>query len=222
MVPHLTAATAATTPAGTSESQAEEASAVVHAAAPSSVPSLKAADTQTVTASVLTNTMATSLLSANVVPLVVPSTALASNLPPTTENDEAPSHSFTSTPQQTPQANLNPTVIRMQRQQIQKVLDLQLNVCTCGVTIMDVEIQEGKSVMQCHVPGCETVWVSAYFTPLFAPNVSNQITLLSFIRNAWNMSQHRESGLATAVKQALHTVAMHSSSIGVLLLNMVA
>ena len=77
-------------------------------------------------------------------------------------------------------------------------------------------------MMQCHAPGCETVWVSAYFTPLFAPNVSNQVTLLSFIRNAWNMNQHHESGLATAVRQALGAVTVHRGSTGVLLLNMVA
>ena len=163
MAPDLTAATVTTTPVGPSETQAEEASAAVQAA--TSVTSLSAADTQTLPAT-------------NVMPTMV----VASNSPAT--NTEAPSPSFATITQQTPQANTGPSVISTRRQRIRKALDLQLNACTCGVTITDTEIQEGKNVMQCHAPGCETVWVSAYFPPLFAPNVSDQGTLLSFIRNA--------------------------------------
>ena len=175
--PDLTAAMPTTTPgpAGTSETQAKEASATVQAATPSSV-----------------------------------------------TNSEALSSSFVTIPQQTPQANPNPSVISMRQQQIWKALDLQLNACTCGVNITDIEIQEGKNVMQCHVPGCETIWVSAYFAPLLAPTVSNQGTLLSFIKNAWAMNLHHESGLVRAVRQAPHTIVVYRGSIEVLLLNMVA
>lgn len=46
------------------------------------------------------------------------------------------------------------------RQRRRKADLLQLNACTCGVTITDPEIQEGKGIMNCSTPGCETVWVS--------------------------------------------------------------
>ncbi|KAH9159215.1 hypothetical protein EDB89DRAFT_1916562, partial [Lactarius sanguifluus] len=44
------------------------------------------------------------------------------------------------------------------RHRIRKAHVLQLNACICGVTITDIEIQEGKGVMKCNAPGCETVW----------------------------------------------------------------
>jgi hypothetical protein len=50
------------------------------------------------------------------------------------------------------------------RFRIRKAQDLQLNVCVCGVTIADSEIQEGQKVMKCSTLGCETVWVSATLT----------------------------------------------------------
>jgi hypothetical protein len=50
------------------------------------------------------------------------------------------------------------------RHRIRKAYVLQLNACTCGVTITNPEIQEGKTVMKCSTPGCETIWVSAKLT----------------------------------------------------------
>ncbi|KAH9004151.1 hypothetical protein EDB86DRAFT_3208354 [Lactarius hatsudake] len=48
------------------------------------------------------------------------------------------------------------------RHRIRKAHVLQLNACICGVTITDIEIQEGKGVMKCNAPGCETVWSRAW------------------------------------------------------------
>ncbi|KAH8976596.1 hypothetical protein EDB92DRAFT_1248155 [Lactarius akahatsu] len=42
---------------------------------------------------------------------------------------------------------------------LRKAKVLSLNMCTCGVTITDSEIDTGVNVMKCRVPGCETVWV---------------------------------------------------------------
>lgn len=50
------------------------------------------------------------------------------------------------------------------RHRIRKAYVLELNACTCGVTITDKEIEELKGVMKCCTPGCETVWVSVEFT----------------------------------------------------------
>ena len=72
----------------------------------------------------------------------------------------------------------SPSVIGTRRQRVRKALDLQLNACTCGVTITDIEISEGKNVMKCHAPGCETVWVSGYFA-LLAPSPLLTFTLLT-------------------------------------------
>ena len=86
-------------------------------------------------------------------------------------NTEVPTSSFAAEPQRTPQVDSSPVFggpnkarcggssIGTHRHQIRKALNLQLNACTCGVTITDLEILEGQSVIKCHTPGCETVWV---------------------------------------------------------------
>jgi hypothetical protein len=74
----------------------------------------------------------------------------------------APSAPITGTPLGDPVALGNEVGTR--RHRIRKAHVLQLNACTCGVTITDLEIQEGKTVMKCHAPGCETVWVSVNVT----------------------------------------------------------
>jgi hypothetical protein len=76
---------------------------------------------------------------------------------------QAPPTPSTST-QQAPQGNTSAPVIGdttgTQRHRVRKADFLQLNACICGVTVMELEIQEGKGVMKCCTPGCETVWVS--------------------------------------------------------------
>jgi hypothetical protein len=42
---------------------------------------------------------------------------------------------------------------------LRKANVLSLNMCTCGVTITDSEINTGQNIMKCRVAGCETVWV---------------------------------------------------------------
>ena len=77
---------------------------------------------------------------------------------------QAPPTPSTST-QQAPQGNTGAPGIEdavgTRRRRVRKAHDLQLNACICGVTITDLEIEEGKTVMKCHAPGCETVWVSS-------------------------------------------------------------
>ncbi|KAH9009790.1 hypothetical protein EDB85DRAFT_2282777 [Lactarius pseudohatsudake] len=48
--------------------------------------------------------------------------------------------------------------VSAQGRRLRKANVLSLNMCTCGVTITDSEINIGVSVMKCQVPGCETVW----------------------------------------------------------------
>jgi hypothetical protein len=76
---------------------------------------------------------------------------------------QAPPTPSTST-QQAPQGNTSAPVIGdttgTQHHRVRKADFLQLNACICGVTVMELEIQEGKGVMKCCTPGCETVWVS--------------------------------------------------------------
>ena len=47
---------------------------------------------------------------------------------------------------------------------LRKANVLSLNMCTCGVTITDSEIEAGTNIMMCRVPGCETVWVRPYLS----------------------------------------------------------
>ena len=41
-----------------------------------------------------------------------------------------------------------------------KTRRFDLSVCECGNKVLNAEIEKGDAVMQCKVPGCETVWVS--------------------------------------------------------------
>ena len=41
----------------------------------------------------------------------------------------------------------------------QKSCTLDLNACICSSEVSEVEIEEGDTIMQCKVPGCETEWV---------------------------------------------------------------
>jgi hypothetical protein len=43
---------------------------------------------------------------------------------------------------------------------IRRTRIFNLNACECGYEISSLEIENGDTVMQCKVPGCETVWVS--------------------------------------------------------------
>jgi hypothetical protein len=47
---------------------------------------------------------------------------------------------------------------------LRKANVLSLNMCTCGVTITDSEINAGTNIMKCRVLGCETVWVRSSFS----------------------------------------------------------
>jgi hypothetical protein len=50
---------------------------------------------------------------------------------------------------------------------LRKANILSLNMCTCGVTITDSEIDAGINIMKCRVLGCETVWVRSSASALF-------------------------------------------------------
>ena len=41
-----------------------------------------------------------------------------------------------------------------------KTRRFDLSVCECGNKVLNAEIEKGDAVMQCKVPGCETVCVS--------------------------------------------------------------
>lgn len=130
---------------------------------PTLAPTITRAETTT------TNALANAATLSTPTAAVSPTMGLAtSSEPPPNTNAEVPTSSFTIEPQQTPQVDPGSmfggpsggsSVIGTRRQRIRKALDLQLNACTCGVTITDLEIQEGQGVMKCHTPGCETVWV---------------------------------------------------------------
>jgi hypothetical protein len=45
-------------------------------------------------------------------------------------------------------------------QRLRKTRIFDLNACECGHEISSTEIENRDTVMQCKVPGCETVWVS--------------------------------------------------------------
>lgn len=66
---------------------------------------------------------------------------------------------------------------------LRKANILSLNMCTCGVTITDSEINTGKDIMKCRVAGCETVWVRCscvlWFFPVLtrSPVPSNMLKL---------------------------------------------
>ncbi|KAI9466300.1 hypothetical protein BJY52DRAFT_1241155, partial [Lactarius psammicola] len=72
---------------------------------------------------------------------------------------QVPSAPFTSTPQVEPSAPALGGVVGTRFAHA-----LRPNACTCGVTITGLEIQEGKTVMKCHAPECETIWVRANVT----------------------------------------------------------
>ena len=57
-----------------------------------------------------------------------------------------------------PELGPEPAVSTRSRR-LRKAIVLSLNMCTCGVMITDSEIDAGKNIMKCRVPGCETVWV---------------------------------------------------------------
>jgi hypothetical protein len=42
---------------------------------------------------------------------------------------------------------------------IRKSRVINLRACICGIDVSEADIQAGEKVMQCKVPGCETVWV---------------------------------------------------------------
>ena len=144
-------------------------------------PSSTMAEIQT---SVTTATASTLDAPANAVTLSHPMTTIEPTMALATSSDPLPNiltkvstSTFATEPQQTPQVDPGPvfggpsggssvrTLVRMHCQQIRKALDLQLNACTCGVTIMDLEIQERQGMMKCHTPGCETVWVCSISLP---------------------------------------------------------
>ncbi|KAI9443980.1 hypothetical protein H4582DRAFT_2053734 [Lactarius indigo] len=106
----------------------------------------------------------------------------------------------TSTPQGGPSVLVLGDTVGMRWHRVRKACVLQLNTCTCGVTIMDLKIQEGKNVMKCHAPGCETIWVHTELTH-------------GFIRHVWGMISHHGDGPARAVGQELDIVAVHRGSI---------
>jgi hypothetical protein len=45
---------------------------------------------------------------------------------------------------------------------IRKTRRFDLGACECGYEVSKSEIEMGDTVMQCKVPGCETVWVSCH------------------------------------------------------------
>ncbi|KAH9074231.1 hypothetical protein EDB83DRAFT_2312565 [Lactarius deliciosus] len=122
---------------------------------------------------------------ASVVPSATSTTAFASvtsataTPPPTATIPTAPASTQARTPEPTPNMDTAPPpvlfagtstsqggpsgsalggTVGTRQHRVRKVYVLQLNTCTCGITITDLEIQKGKNVMKCHAPGCETVW----------------------------------------------------------------
>jgi len=45
-------------------------------------------------------------------------------------------------------------------QHFHKTRQFDLSACECGHEVSNTEIEKGDTIMQCKVPGCETVWVS--------------------------------------------------------------
>ncbi|KAH8998726.1 hypothetical protein EDB83DRAFT_2534083 [Lactarius deliciosus] len=81
---------------------------------------------------------------------------------PTPNMDTAPPpvlFAGTSTSQGGPSGSALGGTVGTRQHRVRKAYVLQLNTCTCGITITDLEIQKGKNVMKCHAPGCETVWI---------------------------------------------------------------
>ena len=58
---------------------------------------------------------------------------------------------------------------------LRKANVLSLNMCTCGVTITDSEINTRTDIMRCRVLGCKTVWVGSFFTALFFPVLTRSL-----------------------------------------------
>lgn len=50
-------------------------------------------------------------------------------------------------------------VVSTQGRRLRKANLLSLNMCTCGITITEAEIDAGTDVMRCRIQGCETIWV---------------------------------------------------------------
>jgi hypothetical protein len=68
-------------------------------------------------------------------------------------------------PSALPQALPDPVVlaaVSTRGRRLRKANVLSLNMCTCGITITESEINAGTDVMRCRVPGCETVWVCSF------------------------------------------------------------
>ena len=84
---------------------------------------------------------------------------------------------------------------------LRKANVLSLNMCTCGVTIADSEINAGRNIMRCRVSGCETVWVRSSFTAWFCGLLvlSYTYTLISSIRLVWATRSRPKIGLAIVV-----------------------
>ncbi|KAH9009043.1 hypothetical protein EDB85DRAFT_1903531 [Lactarius pseudohatsudake] len=98
-------------------------------------------------------------------PVITPelplATSAAQSEEPSTVSVAAPWSGLTSMqhgPHDGPSSSIAEGVTSARRHRVRKAHVLQLNACTCGVTITDIEIQEGKNVMRCNTPGCETVW----------------------------------------------------------------
>ena len=111
------------------------------------------------------------------------SVSTAEAAPPLSTNSTvvvASARAHAMTPEQLPDTSAAPLAAPSQgarRLRVRKAQDLQLNACICRVTITDSEIQEGKKVMKCTAPGCETVWVSARVSHMWFDVTNTQISL---------------------------------------------
>jgi hypothetical protein len=104
---------------------------------------------------------------------------------------------------------------------LRKAIVLSLNMCMCGVTITDSEINIGENIMKCQVPGCKTVLVCCVF-PFYSSctALSCAHTLSSFIKHVWTINLHPDLGCVIVVQVVLIVVIICSASVGGALIKM--
>ncbi|KAH9011144.1 hypothetical protein EDB85DRAFT_1901323 [Lactarius pseudohatsudake] len=130
-------------------------------ASPTPIPVVPSSATSTTTFASVTSATATPPPAATI-PMAPASTQARTPAPPPTPNMDTPPppvpFAGTSTPQGGPSGSALGGTVGTRQHRVRKAYVLQLNTCTCGITITDLEIQESKNVMKCHAPGCETIW----------------------------------------------------------------
>ena len=89
---------------------------------------------------------------------------------------------------------------------LRKANVLSLNMCTCGVTITDFEIEAGTNIMRCRVPGCETVWVCPYLSC----GSSLHSHTHSSIKRVWTMNSCPKAGPVIAAQLGIVVVVERS------------